>query len=163
LVNVKIIIFFKCIKIQHSILKIKTRKALDFYDITEEVEKLVKESGIANGSVQVFSRHTTVAIRINEQEKGIIADFGDLLNRLIPKDVYYRHNDLSVRTENLVCDPGASDCLNGHSHCTHLFMGTSETIPVIDGKLMLGIWQRVFAIELDVARNRQIILQVIGE
>lgn len=112
--------------------------------------------------MSIHSKHTTLTIRVNERESGLIADFKDFISKLIPKDNYYRHNDLSVRTENLVCDPNASDCLNAHSHIGHLFMGTSEFLPIIEGKLMLGTWQRIFAIELDCSRNREVFIQAMG-
>ncbi len=150
-------------KVHNKTLSIKSNDFLEFKDISSEVETAVKESGVKNGSVLIYSMHTTQAICINEKEKGFFEDFKDLLKKIIPKDSYYRHNDLSIRTENLVCQSGASDCLNGHSHCTHLLMRNSETIPIIEGKLMLGTWQRVFAIELDCSRQRKIIIQVMGE
>jgi secondary thiamine-phosphate synthase enzyme len=148
--------------IQQKILKIKSRGYLEFMDITEDVESFVKESKIENGTVLVFSTHTTLAICINEKEKGIVSDFKSLMSKIIPKDAYYCHNDLTIRTENLVCEIGASDCLNGHSHCTHLIMRNSENIPLFQGKLVLGSWQRVFAIELDCSRSRKIWIQVTG-
>lgn len=150
-------------KIINKKLEYKSEEHLEFRDITEEVKDFVEKSEIKNGNVLVYSLHTTVAICVNEHEKGIFADFKDLICRLVPTDCYYRHNDLTIRTENLVCQSGASDCLNGYSHCTQLLMRNSETIPIIEGKLMLGTWQRVFAIELDCARKRELIIQVIGE
>lgn len=149
-------------KIINEIIEIKPSKYLDFIDLTEKVELIVNNSKIKNGSVLIYSTHTTLAICINEKEKGICKDFEVLMNKLIPKDTYYYHNDLTVRTENLVCQSAASDCLNGHSHCTHLLMRNSETIPIIEGKIMLGMWQRIFAIELDCCRPRKIIVQISG-
>jgi secondary thiamine-phosphate synthase enzyme len=149
--------------IKSKILKIKSKKHLEFKDISDEVVTFVKESEIKNGQVLVYSKHTTLAICINEKEKGIVNDFKKLINKLIPKNDYYEHNDLSIRTENLVCQSGVSDCLNGHSHCNHLIMRNSELIPIIDGKIGLGTWQRILAIELDCCRKRKIILQVTGE
>jgi len=136
---------------------------MEFRDLTDEVEKFVEESKIKNGQVLVYSTHTTLAICVNEKEKGIVADFKSLTDKLVPKNAYYQHNDLTKRTENLVCQSGASDCLNGHSHCTHLLMRNSETIPIIDGKMMLGMWQKIFAIELDCCRPRKVLVQVMGE
>jgi len=150
-------------KISNKILKIKTKKYLQFIDLTDKIKKLVKKTGIKNGLVTVFSKHTTLAIKINEKEKGFFADFAEFFDQLIPQKKYYRHNDLSIRTENIVCSPEATDCLNGHSHCQHLLLGTSESIPLITGKINLGIWQRIFAVELDAGKNREIIIQIIGE
>jgi len=149
--------------IKNSEINFKSQKQFEFKDITEEVEKIVSESKIKNGIVLVYSTHTTLAICINEKEKGIVNDFEKLIGKLVPKDSYYEHNDLTKRTENLVCQSGASDCLNGHSHCTHLLMRNSESIPIIEGKMTMGIWQRIFAIELDCCRDRKIIVQVNGD
>lgn len=149
--------------IKQSKIDFKSNEYLEFKDITEEVEKFVEETEIQNGNVLVFSTHTTLAVCVNEKEKGIVADFKDLMSKMIPKENYYKHNDLNIRTENLVCQSAASDCLNGHSHCTQMLMRNSETIPIIDGKMALGVWQKIFAIELDCARPRKILLQVIGD
>ncbi|MFA6184670.1 MAG: secondary thiamine-phosphate synthase enzyme YjbQ [Candidatus Shapirobacteria bacterium] len=140
-----------------------SQENFEFKDLTDDVKKFVKEVKIKNGNVLVYSTHTTLAICINEKEKGIVSDFKKLMGKLIPKNDYYQHNDLSVRTENLVCQSAASDCLNGHSHCTHLLMRNSETVPIIDGKIMLGVWQRIFAIELDCCRPRKVLVQVMGD
>jgi secondary thiamine-phosphate synthase enzyme len=149
--------------IKDTKIEFKSQEYLEFKDITDEVEKFVEKSKITNGQVLVFSTHTTVAICVNEKEAGIVKDFKSLMTKLIPKDSYYCHNDLNIRTENLVCQSAASDCLNGHSHCTELLMRNSETIPIIDGKMALGTWQKIFAIELDEARKRTIIIQLMGE
>ena len=149
--------------IKNTKLEYKSKGYLEFRDITEEIEDFVGKSKIRNGQVLVYSTHTTLAICVNEKEAGIVKDFRGLMGRLIPRDIYYCHNDLSIRTENLVCQSGASDCLNGHSHVTQLLMRNSETIPIIEGKAAFGPWQRVFAIELDCGRKREIIIQITGE
>jgi len=148
--------------IKQGAIEFKSQEYLEFKDLTEDVENFVKESEIKNGNVLIYSTHTTVAICINEKEKGIVKDFKNLMKKLIPKEEYYCHNDLNIRTENLVCQSANSDCLNGHSHCNHLLMRNSETVPIMEGKMMLGMWQRIFAIELDSSRPRKIIVQVMG-
>jgi len=140
-----------------------SQEYLEFIDITNKVEDIVQKSKVKNGQVLVFSTHTTLAICVNEKEKGIVVDFKNLINKIIPKDNYYCHNDLTIRTENLVCQSSTSDCLNGHSHCTQLLMRNSETLPIINRKILLGVWQRIFAIELDCKRKREIIVQIIGD
>jgi secondary thiamine-phosphate synthase enzyme len=149
--------------IKNMTIEYVSQENFEFKDLTDDVKKFVKEVKIKNGNVLVYSTHTTLAICINEKEKGIVSDFKKLMGKLIPKNDYYQHNDLSVRTENLVCQSAASDCLNGHSHCTHLLMRNSETVPIIDGKIMLGVWQRIFAIELDCCRPRKVLVQVMGD
>lgn len=151
-------------KTHKKILTYKTNEFLHFLDITDDVSKVVGESKTNDGMVLIYSFHTTAAIRINERERGLVKDFKAFVKKIVPIDTYYHHNDLTIRTENLVCQSGASDCLNGHSHILHLLMGaTSETVPVSDGKLILGTWQRIFLVELDVSRKRDVLVKVIGE
>lgn len=150
-------------KIKNRTIKLQTKKAPEFIDITSEVESFIKETGLKNGQVLIFSKHTTMAIRVNEKESDIFSDFEEFFKKLLPKNNYYHHNDLNIRTENLVCSDGSSECMNGHSHIQHLLLGTSETVPVVGGKIVLGRWQKVFAIELCSPRHREIHLQLIGE
>jgi secondary thiamine-phosphate synthase enzyme len=136
----------------------RTTCSPEFIDITEDVRGIVRRAGLNYGFVVVFSRHTTAAIRVNEDEPLLIEDMKAMLARIAPPGVYYRHNDLSVRTENLTED----EDLNGHAHCQHLLMGASETVPCADGELLLGRWQRIFLVELDCAREREVVVQVLG-
>ena len=131
--------------------------------MTDDVRSAVERAEIVNGMALVYSPHTTCAIVINEKESGFIEDFADLLAELAPsEDRYYRHDDLSIRTEGIEED--TADFPNGHSHCrAGLLSSSSQAIPIVDGKLMLGQWQRVFFCELDRARPRKILIQVIGE
>jgi secondary thiamine-phosphate synthase enzyme len=132
--------------------------APDFVDLTDRVNEILDRTRVRNGFVVIFSKHTTAAVRINENETCLKRDMARVLERIAPCDEYYEHNDLEIRTENLTDD----EDLNGHAHCIHMLMGASESIPVIDGKLTLGRWQRIFLIELDKARNREVLVQVIG-
>lgn len=148
--------------VKTTILKFDTPGAPEFIDMTDEVAQAVKESGVKNGTVTVYSKHTTAAVRINEWETGIRHDFKEMVKKMFPPHEYYRHNDMSVRTENIDCDDDRCD-KNGHSHQTHLFMGTSETIPISEGTMMLGRWQRILFIELCSPRKREVVLQIMGE
>jgi secondary thiamine-phosphate synthase enzyme len=133
-------------------------KAAEFIDITREVEGILERSAIQEGSVLIFSRHTTAAIVINEHEPLLLHDMTHFLERAVPRDGDYRHNDFSIRTANMTED----ECPNGHAHCQHLVLGTSEWVPVSAGELLLGKWQRIFLVELDRPREREVIVQVQG-
>jgi secondary thiamine-phosphate synthase enzyme len=135
-----------------------TEHALQFIDITDEVRTIVERSGVHNGQVTVFSRHTTAAVIVNEHEPLLLNDMARTLSRLAPAGDYYEHNDFSIRTVNVEENEPA----NGHSHCQHLFLGASETIPVQDGKMLLGKWQSIFLVELDHARRRLVLVQTMG-
>ena len=135
----------------------------DFVDVTGDVLDVVEESGVANGMALVYSPHTTCADVVNERESGFVRDFEELIEALVPSgDRYYRHDDMSLRTENLEDDD--HEVPNGHAHCKQgLIASASQTIPIVDGRLMLGRWQRVFFLELDRARDRRVFIQVMGE
>ena len=141
-----------------EVLKVQTTKAPEFIDITDEVEKFMEGREIESGALVIFSRHTTAAIRINENETLLKKDMAEFLKQIAPEGDYYRHNDFSIRTDNMTED----EVPIGHAHCQSLGLGASETIPVIDGELKLGKWQKVFLIELDHAREREVILQILG-
>lgn len=138
---------------------IKTERAPQFIDLTDQVQQVVEESGIRHGQVVVFTRHTTAAIRINENEPELMRDFVAFLERIAPESARYFHNDFEIRTVNMTDD----ECANAHAHCRQLLMATSETVPIVNGELCLGTWQRIFLVELDHARDRSVIIQVLGQ
>jgi len=142
-------------------LHVNSTQAPEFIDITDHVTGFVEESQVRNGTALVFSRHTTAAISIQENEPLLLVDMTSMLERLAPRNAHYRHNDFSVRTVHMHED----ECPNGHSHCQHLALGASETIPIVDGELTLGEWQRVFMVELDEEKPspyREILIQIMG-
>jgi secondary thiamine-phosphate synthase enzyme len=139
-------------------LVMRTDDAPQFLGITDSVEATVARSGIRQGWVSVFSKHTTAAVVINENEPLLIKDLGSLLERMSAVDADYQHNDLSRRSGEVAPD----ECANGHAHCQHLLLGSSQNIPVADGRMDLGRWQRVFFVELDRPRDRQVVVQVFG-
>ncbi|MBM3948023.1 MAG: YjbQ family protein [SAR202 cluster bacterium] len=151
-------------KTRLSTVRVKASAAPQFIDITDRVAQQVAESNIRNGIVCVFSKHTTAAIVIQEHEPLLMTDLASFLERIAPRTAHYRHNDFSVRTVHMHED----ECPNGHSHCQHLVLGSSETIPVVDGEMALGQWQRVFLVELDGEKalqledGRQVLVQVMG-
>ncbi len=135
-----------------------TTDAPGFVDITEQVAAVVADSGIRFGQATIYSLHTTAAIKINENEPLLLQDMARALCRVAPTDGAYEHNDFSRRTHNMNDD----ECPNGHAHCQHLFLNTSETIPIMEGQLMLGQWQRIFLVELDRPKRRRVLVNVLG-
>ena len=140
-----------------------TERSSQLIDVTDELHAAVGRAEVENGMALVYSPHTTCAIVINEHESGFIDDFNELLAELAPEDGrYYRHDDLEIRTEGIEDDTGLYP--NGHSHLrAGLLSSSSQTVPIVDGNLMLGRWQRIFFCELDRSRPRKIFIQVIGE
>jgi len=140
-------------------LMVRTDKGPQFIDITDGVASLARESTIRNGFAIVFTRHTTAAIRINENEPLLLRDMEEFLRKVAPAHVHYNHNDLSRRAANM----SDGEQPNGHSHCQQLLLGASEAIPIVDGQLFLGKYQRLFLVELDRGREREVVVQMVGE
>ena len=141
--------------------KLRTAGGLTVRDITDEVQEVVRESGVSEGIACVYSPHTTCCVRVNEFETGFLEDFAELLRRLVPSESYYAHDDFGRRTE-YIC-PEDMEQGNGHSHCMAMLLGTAgESIPIREGELQLGTWQRVLFIELDRERDRRWLVQVVG-
>lgn len=134
---------------------IATVKPIEFIDLTDAINEHLRRANICEGTVTVFSRHTTAAIKINEAEELLLEDFKRFLRRLCPRDDAYNHNDMSRRKPPIAVDERP----NGHSHLMHLLLSTSETIPVSNYCLGLGTWQRVFMIELDGPRSREVLVR----
>ena len=143
----------------HAHIRIATDHPTQFIDLTDRLEALVAQSGIRFGFVNVQSLHTTAAIVVNENEPLLLRDFADALERSAPATLVYQHDDLALRTVNLTAD----ERVNGHAHCRALILGLSACINVIYGRLHLGAWQRVFLVELDGPRDREISVLILGE
>jgi secondary thiamine-phosphate synthase enzyme len=139
-------------------LEYETQHALEFIDITADVQNVVARSGIQFGQVVVMSNHTTAAVVLNEHEPLLLNDMARVLSRIAPAGDYYEHNDFSIRTHNMT----DRECANGHAHCQHLFLGASETVPVHNGAAHIGEWQSIFLVELDHARPRAVFVQALG-
>ena len=140
-------------------LKLNSKQAPEFIDITEWVRQCVSKSQVDNGFAVVYSKHTTAAVIINENEPLLLADMEKFLEKISPRNDDYQHNDFQIRTVNLTPDESP----NGHAHLQHLMLGSSETIPVIGGKIQFGQYQSVFFIELDRPRAREVLVQIVGE
>jgi secondary thiamine-phosphate synthase enzyme len=143
----------------HGRIRVTTERETEFIDITERIQALAADAGIHAGLVNIQSLHTTTAIVVNEHEPLLLTDFDALLARTAPADAPYRHDDMDVRTVNLA--PG--ERANGHAHCRALLLPTSAMLNVAGGRLQLGRWQRVFLVELDGPRAREVSVMVFGE
>src|SRR5439155_19577861 len=136
-------------------LAFRTASAREFLDVTEQVAAVVRRSGVAQGWVSVFSKHTTAAVVLNENEPLLLEDMGAMLERLSTAAGIYQHNDLSRRVGEMEPD----ECANGHAHCQHLLLNSSQNIPIAGTRMDLGRWQRIFFLELDRPRDRQLVVQ----
>jgi secondary thiamine-phosphate synthase enzyme len=127
-------------------IEIKTEKAADVVDITRQVNDAVRERGIDEGICLVYTFHTTTAIVINEGGGGLVADLLGKLSSLAPPGDGYHHDTLDE---------------NAHAHLQAALLGNSKAIPVEDGRLALGTWQRVLFVELDGPRQRTVSVKVV--
>jgi len=144
---------------RHTRVRITTERRTEFIDLTDGLEGLLAESRITIGFVNVQSLHTTAGIVVNEGEPLLLNDFDNLLEKIAPGEASYQHDDTTVRTVNLT--PGERE--NGAGHCKALLLGSSICLNVLNGRLMLGRWQRVFLAELDGPRPREISVLMMGE
>jgi len=140
----------------HGRIRVATERATEFIDLTARIEALTAEAGIHAGLVNIQSLHTTTAIVVNQAEPLLLVDFDPLLAKVAPRDAPYRHNDLNVRT----LAPGERP--NGHAHCQALLLGLSASLNFAEGRLQLGRSQRVFLVELDGPRAREVSVLVLG-
>ena len=143
----------------HTTIRIATGCPTEFIDLTARIEALVSQADLRCGFVNIQSLHTTAAIVLNEHEPLLLTDFETLLDRAAPQQAGYRHDDATIRRVNVTAD----ERINGHAHCRALLLGSSVCLNVVDGRLQLGRWQRVFLVELDGPRARDISILMLGE
>jgi secondary thiamine-phosphate synthase enzyme len=126
-----------------------TAKQREFVNITDKVEEMVRNSGIAEGFVLVSAMHITAGVYVNDAESGLIADIEEWLEQLAPYRPDYRHH----RT-------GES---NGDAHLKSMLVHHEVIVPVTGGSLDLGPWQQVYYAEFDGQRDKRVLLKALGE
>ena len=146
-------------KTKNKTIEIDSKEGLEIIDITDQVIAFVQESEIQNGLVNIQTQHTTATVFVQENEPLLLKDIRKFLERIVPQNINYNHDDFAQRTVNLCAD----ECRNGHSHCKALNLPTSVTLNLIDNKVQLGTWQKILFIELDRSRDRKIQIQILGE
>lgn len=144
-------------KIYNQKIEIKSTSQIEFIDITGKVEEIIANSGVREGQVLVYAPHTSASIVVNHNEPMLIQDFMRVLYRLVPVGDRYSHDLFEIGRAK--SSDGRS---NGHSHCKNLLLGISETLPIEKGKVMLTEKQNIFLVELDGARTREVVIQVMG-
>lgn len=134
-------------------ISVDTGQRVELLDLTGRVADLVRASGIREGSVSVWSLHTTCALMVNEFQRALLADIARVLEELVARDGNWQHND-----------PVLSDCDRGNadSHLRAMLLGHGLTLQVSGGEPVLGQWQRVLLAELDGPRTRTLRVQVTG-
>ena len=140
-------------------IQLTTAHPTQFIDLTDRIERLIRDAGLRFGIVNVQTLHTTTAVVVNEHEPLLLADFQSLLESAAPGDGRYQHDDTSVRSVNLT----DAERPNGHAHCRALLLPPSACLNVTGGRLLLGRWQRVFFVELDGPQEREVSVLIFGE
>jgi len=123
---------------------IQTKQRYELVDITEEVEKIVEESGVKEGFVLVFVPHSTAGIVLTENEEGLRKDWLDFLKRAVA-GFDFQHNRIDD---------------NADSHILSGLVGQGKVLPVKGGQIVRGTWQNIFLIELDGPRSRRVVVEI---
>ncbi len=136
-------------KFKTEYLTFNTKEHRQYVNITDKVEEVVAESGIADGMVLVSAMHITAGVYVNDAESGLIADINEWLEQLAPYRDDYRHH----RTGET----------NGDAHLKNLLIHHEVILPITDGRLDLGPWQQVYYAEFDGQRSKRLVIKAMGE
>lgn len=132
-------------------ISLRTQGSADIHDITDQLARSVRQSGLTNGTATIFCPSSTSALTTIEYEGGALSDLRRLFDEIVPQNREYAHNER--------WHDG-----NGHSHVRAALLGPSLTVPFVEGQLTLGTWQQVIYIDFDNRpRQRKLVLQLIGE
>ena len=138
--------------------ELTTSRPTEFLDVTRRLQQEITAAGLHSGRLHVQSLHTTLGLAINENEALLLRDMEGVLARLVPAGAGRAHDEGSRRDGIAAGEPP-----NGHAHCRSLLLQPSLTTMVAEGRLLLGRWQSIFAVELDGPRRRSLALQLEGE
>lgn len=139
----------RTMKFHTEYLTFHTRKHREYIHITPQVEAALRKSGIGEGMVLVSAMHITAGVYVNDDESGLIEDIDKWLEELAPYNRNYRHHETGED--------------NGDSHLKSLLVHHEVIVPVTNGRLDLGPWQRIFYAEFDGQRDKRLIIKVMGE
>ena len=128
--------------------EVKSSRRREIIDITDEIDEIVKKSKVKNGICLVFLPHATAALILEENESGLIKDMEEMIERFFPRGASYRHNQIDD---------------NADSHLASGFLGQARTLPIKNGRIVRGTWQRPLLVELDGPRRRRIFVTVLGD
>jgi secondary thiamine-phosphate synthase enzyme len=139
-------------------LQLETKKQFEMLDITTYARTAVVEAAIKEGIMTVFCPHTTASVRLNHNEPLLIQDIMKMLYRLAPLDQNYSHDLFEIR-QNVA----PNERSNGHAHVKAFLLGSSESLVVQKGDVLLGDKQSLFFVELDGGRSREVYIKIVGE
>ena len=133
----------------HEIFSVSTRSARQSIDITDEVREIVARSGVTEGLCQVMALHSTAAVVLNEtDDPNLATDIVTALERVVPAGGGWLHDRIDD---------------NAHAHIKAAMLGPSELVPVREGGLLLGTWQRLILMDFDGPRKRRVSVSLLRE
>ena len=140
-------------KVFSKTITVKTNERSELINLSDEIRSLAEASGIKDGYVQISSLHTTAGIFMNEWQDALLSDVRKMIEQIIPRETYYKHND-----------PEFSDCdrHNADSHLRNVVVGHSLSVPIAQGEPVLGQWQSVILAEFDGPNERKVFMQAFG-
>ena len=140
-------------KVFSKTITVKTGERSDLVNLTNTLREFVEAAGIKDGYAQVSSLHTTAGLIMNEWQDALLVDMKSMIEQIVPREIYYKHND-----------PEYSDCdrQNSDSHLRNVVLGHSLSVPIAQGKLVLGQWQSLIMAEFDGPNQRKVFAQVFG-
>lgn len=163
--------------VHHEFFKLNTDARPAFYDVTDKVKQVVEKVGVKNGIAVVYSQHTTCSVMIQEEShdttysdtKFLLQDLLNVFQSIIPEcrneGQYLHPGPKHVEFARSELGEPAAWALNTDAHLRSCIMGRSETIPIVDGRLELGLFGQIYFIDFDGLRERErtVRVQVIGE
>jgi secondary thiamine-phosphate synthase enzyme len=140
-------------KVSSKTITVETKERTDLINLSDEIRSFVETTGITDGYVQINCLHTTAGLYVNEWQDALLHDVKAMAETMVPKEVYYKHND-----------PQHSDCerFNADSHLKNVVVGRQLSIPISQGKVVLGKWQSIILAEFDGSNQRQVFMQAFG-
>jgi secondary thiamine-phosphate synthase enzyme len=128
-------------------ISIKTNSRVDFQNATQQVQDIVKSSGVESGTCYIIVPHTTAGVTVNEHaDPSVVEDIAAQLEAMVPQHSNYRHLEG-----------------NAPAHIKASLVGSSETLLIESGKLVLGTWQGIFFCEFDGPRNRTMLIKIMPD
>ncbi len=136
---------------RHGWVEVQTNGFNDIINLTPQIQQFVRQNNLKEGQLLIFINGSTAAISTVEYEPGLLKDIPEMMEKIAPMNRRYHHDD--------TWHDG-----NGYAHLRSTLTGTSLTVPVIDGQLILGTWQQIILMDFDnTKRKRRVILQFVGE
>ncbi len=142
----------------HKKIEIESRKQFELIDITDHVNAAISQSKIASGMVLVFNPHTTASVRLNHKEPLLEQDIMKMMYRLVPLEENYSHDVFEMRDQ-----VDTNERSNGHAHVAAFLLGSSESMPILNGQIVKGEKQSLFFVECDGPRSRDFTITIYGE